>query len=219
MKYTLAIYILFLFCPLTAWQGPRPFSIMLDPAGDARTPGRMIGDHVERGITLEYVQELKTLLEQQMPDLRVVLTRFPGETIAPLQNANFANRLHVDLYLSIHFYQEKKDARSSLSMYQYISNPITDLWFKPQPLTFYSYDQAHLFSVTKTTLLAEQLRIALEHDRFRRLFDMKGFFKIPFKPLVGIQSPALAIEIGLKQPRDWRLFLEPLVYGITHLMV
>jgi len=80
--------------------------IMLDPAGDAQYAGRRIDDSFERGLTLRCAEQLKQRLEQLFPQIHVVLTRLPGETVQPLQNANFANRLSVDLYLSIHFYHE-----------------------------------------------------------------------------------------------------------------
>ena len=70
----------------------KPFSIMLDPAGDAQTTGRIIDDNYERGVTLQLCEDIKKQLEAEQPkNTRIVLTRFPGETIDPLQNANFAN--------------------------------------------------------------------------------------------------------------------------------
>src|SRR5579859_5868722 len=83
----------FCFWPFTQEQ-VKPFSIMLDPAGDAQITGRIIDDSYERGITLQLCEDIKKQLEADHPkNTRIVLTRFPGETIDPLQNANFANRL------------------------------------------------------------------------------------------------------------------------------
>src|SRR5579872_1728748 len=70
-----------------------PFTIMLDPAGDAQYPGRIIDDCFERGITLQLAEQLSTVIAQRFPSIRVVITRQPGETRQPLQHANFANRL------------------------------------------------------------------------------------------------------------------------------
>ena len=66
---------------------------MLDPAGDAQNPGRTIDDNFERGITLQFAEKLKEMLQEKFPTIRVVLSRTPGESLQPLQNANFANRL------------------------------------------------------------------------------------------------------------------------------
>src|SRR5271156_6610097 len=95
-----------------------PFTLMLDPAGDAQNPGRIIEDSFERGITLQCMQELQAVIAQRFPRIRVVVTRSPGETRQPLQNANFANRLDVDLYISIHCYPESKP-KSQLYLYYF----------------------------------------------------------------------------------------------------
>src|SRR3972149_4092399 len=79
----------------------RPFTIMIDPAGDAKRAGRMLEDNFERGITLSCANCLKHDLEKKYTNVRVILSRFPGETLESMQNANFANRLQVDFYISI----------------------------------------------------------------------------------------------------------------------
>ncbi len=38
------------------------FTIMIDPAGDAKHTGRLIGDTLERGISLQCAEQLKTAL-------------------------------------------------------------------------------------------------------------------------------------------------------------
>ena len=76
--------------------------------------GRIVNDSFERGLTLQFAQELKKELELNFNNIRVVLTRIPGETLESLQNANFANRLNVDFYLSIHFYSEKRTFTSNI---------------------------------------------------------------------------------------------------------
>jgi hypothetical protein len=160
----------------------------------------------------------KALLEQQNHNLRVILTRVPGETIEPLQNANFANRLDVDLYISIHFYHEK-EALPRLYLYHFVSNPISDFWAKPQKLAFHPFDQAHLQSITKTNIWGERLKDILMQDMYRRIFEVKGFFGLPFRPLIGIKSPALALEIGLKNKNEWQRYLIPISQALSNLLM
>ncbi len=195
----------------------RPFSIMLDPAGDTKNTGRIIEDSFERGITLQFAEQLKKLLEERHLGIRVVLTRFPGETIEPLQNANFANRLDIDLYVSIHFYQER-GSRPTLYMYHFLYNPITDFWAKPKALSFYPYDQAHLSNLTQTVLWGERIKNSLKSDEFKQLFDVKGLYGLPFGPLIGIKAPAIAFEAGLKNKTFWKIYLEPLAQAINNLI-
>jgi N-acetylmuramoyl-L-alanine amidase len=184
---------------------------MLDPAGDARTPGRIIGDNFERGINLEFAQALKEVLEQMGTNLRIVLTREPHEAIAPLQNANFSNRLNVDLFISMHCYQERGQ-RPSIHLYYIQYHPITDMWHKPEQLAFYPYDQAHLLNLSKSTAFAEALKKSLS---ISRKWDCKGPFGIPFKPLIGVKAPSLALEIGIKNKDDWQVFIHPLAQAIA----
>ena len=148
--------------------------------------------------------------------MRVVLTRFPGETIDPLQNANFANRLKVDFYVSIHFYQEKEN-RPQMTIYYFLYNPITDLWSKTKPLYVYPYDQAHLANISKTSVWADRVKAVVSEKKFNAAYDVKGPYGLPFRPLIGIKAPAIALEIGLKNKNDWNTYLEPLAASIGHI--
>jgi hypothetical protein len=219
------IFLLLSFCTTglqAVWpfgrDAHRPFSIMLDPAGDAKNTGRIIEDSFERGITLQFAEQLKKLLEERHPGVRIVLTRFPGETIESLQNANFANRLDVDLYLSIHFYHEKA-SKPSVYIYHFLYNPITDFWAKPRTLSFYPHDQAHLFMLNQTILWGHQLKSFLKSDSFNALFDVKGVYGLPFHPLIGIKPAALALEVGIKNKNYWRTYLEPVAQSLGQIIL
>lgn len=193
-------------------QATRPYTVMLDPAGDAKHTGRTIDDNFERGITLQFTESLKKYLENQ-PEKRVILTRFPGETLEPLQNANFANRLDVDLYVSIHFYQEQSE-KAQLYLYYYLSHP-TDEWHKiATDLTFYPYDKAHLWNISKNKAYGNVAANILKKDIFRSYFSYQGLFGIPYKPLLGIHAPAFAIECGLKHKNNFLLLVEPFAQAI-----
>jgi len=195
----------------------RQFTLMLDPAGDAKHAGRIIEDSFERGITLQFAEKLKKYLEFNDPSLRVILTRFPGESLEPLQNASFANRLEVDLYISFHFYHEEAP-KPELFVY-YFCNDVTDSWHKSSnELLFVPYDKAHRITFSLTKKVADVLEKSLRIDRYAALFDYKGTFGIPFKPLVGIVGPALGIEISLKKKDQWGLYLEPLMHSVFHII-
>lgn len=193
---------------------------MLDPAGDAKHTGRKIDDSFERGITLQCAQEVKTILEERHPStVRVILTRFPGETLQPQQNAIFANRLDVQLYINLHFYYEP-DKRPQWYLYQF-SYGLPAPMLPTQQLTFYPYDRAYLLNSSTTTAWARMIKETLEHLP-HRWFDLQGVFKLPFKPLIGIISPAIAFEIGLQTKDDWMKYskiiaeiVEPIIRSIT----
>jgi len=184
---------------------------MLDPAGDAKNTGRQIGDSLERGITLQFCEALKKLLEQMYPGVRVILTRFPGETIQPLQNANFSNRLDVDFYLSIHFFPEEK---TKPSMFLYYFSLGDEFVTKIPNLCFCPYDYAHRIYGKQTRGCAQKITTLLTDGPYKRQFDFFGPFGIPFRPLIGVKAPGVALEIGLKEKKDWKQYLEPIARSL-----
>ncbi len=190
------------------------FLIMLAPAGDAKHIGRKIGDSFERGITLQYAEQLKKIVEEQCPSVAVIISRFPGDIISPLQNASFANRLQVDLFISIHFYQTA-ETKPQLHLYQFSYN---DDFITPQSaISFYHYDQAHLFNKKQTNTWATYIKQMCKEDQYQKLFIVKDICKLPFKPLIGVTSPAIGIEIGLKNAPDWQQYLAPIAQSIHKL--
>ncbi|MBI2353084.1 N-acetylmuramoyl-L-alanine amidase [Candidatus Dependentiae bacterium] len=197
---------LFLFLSISQLHA---FTVMIDPCGDAKCTGRVIQDTFERGITLQCAELLKKELNQLAPHIRVVLTRVPGETIQPLQNASFANRLQADLYIRISFYPEI-DILPHVSFFQYVTQQ-TDFWHSYQPLCFYPVMQAHLIHISLTKKLGLLLNDFFKNSSFNNFFKVQGFFSIPYKPLCGIKAPALAIEAGIHQRDDYVYLIKPLV--------
>ena len=193
-----------------------PFTIMIDPSGDAKHTGRVIHDTFERGITLQCAELLKKELNKALPHVRIVLTRVPGETIQPLQNASFANRLQVDFYLSICFYPDF-DIPNSIAIYQYLTQP-TDYWHNHIPLHFYHIDQAHLININATSEIGKKFLNTLQNKSINSFFLVKGLFAIPFKPLIGIKAPALALEVGLAQKNDFNQIIKPIIACIKEIV-
>jgi len=188
------------------------FLIMLAPAGDAKHIGRKIGDNFERGITLQYAEQLKKLVEEQCPSVTVIISRFPGDIVSPLQNASFANRLQVDLFISIHFYQTA-ETKPQLHLYQFSYND--DFIVPRSKLSFYNYDQAHLFHKEQTNIWAQLIKQTCENDQYQKLFKVSSVDKLPFTSLIGVLAPAIGIEAGLKNSPDWQNYLEPMVQSIA----
>jgi len=201
----------FVFVFGSNYNGNKIFTIMLDPSGDAQNAGRQIDDNLERGVTLQFSQKLKEELEDRYGDIRVVLTRFPGETLQPLQNANFSNRLNVDFYLSIHFYKEY-EVKPKVFLYTFSYND--EFITKRSQLYFYSYDQAHLINKDSTKKWANIIKNSFLKCEYKKIFDLEGLFKLPFKPLIGVKSPAIGIELGLRKKDDWINYLEAFISGI-----
>ena len=194
------------------------FTIMIDPAGDAKHTGRLIKDTLERGISLQCAEQLKTTLTQKFNNVRVILTRVPGETIQPLQNASFANRLGIDLYLSLYFYSEQQ-APAHVTLYHYLDNPVVDFWHQPTNLLLYQVNQAHLINLKTTQKWGKVFLEVLQDKTCSKFFQARGLFGIPFTPLLGIKAPAIAVEVGLKNKQDWKHIIDPLIIAIERIMI
>jgi len=192
-------------------QKPRRMLIMLDPAGDAQHAGRKIDDNFERGITLQFVQELKKVLEQKYPNVRIMLTRGAGDMVAPLQHANFANRMNVDLYLSFHFYHNTS-AKPKIYVYTF-SSGVTFPTIT-YDLCFYPCDQAYIFNKETTQKYATIINNELSQEP---TCDVKKV-ELPFKPLIGIKSPAIAIESSLKDGHTWKQYVEPIAKSLRDII-
>lgn len=196
------------------WSHKKTVTIMLDPAGDAQNTGRIIGDNFERGITLQYAQKLKKALEELIPYARIILTRFPGETLEPLQNAAFSNRLNADIYISINFYPALNEL-SRCFIYNLVYDPTTDFWHKKQKRqVFLPYNAAHLNQLNKSCALTNTIYANLKPLQNQGLFALEPIYRFPFKPIIGVQAASFGFEIGLHQKDDWQLFVKPLAQAI-----
>lgn len=197
------------------------FTIMINPAGDARTTGRTIGDIFERSITMHAAQELKKLLEEHLQDtfqnLRIILTRYPGEMVEPLQNASFANRLKVDIYISIHCYQEKQGNPHCALSYALYDPDIDWLQTKKERLALYPYQQSYRDFVSMSAGIA--------HALYKQLQEQKSFLIIepvqafPCTPLMGVHTTAVCIEMGLSKKDDWHLVIKSLAHAMQKILI
>jgi N-acetylmuramoyl-L-alanine amidase len=185
------------------------FTVMIDPYGDSKNTGHEIDDTFERAITLECAQELKKQLNKSCPSIRVVLTRAPGESVQPLQNASFSNKLQANFYLSLSFYSQQ-DIPSDISFFYYLENQ-TDLWHKYNSLCFYHVDNAYLINLKLSKLIGEAFLSSFKQKPISSVFVPLGLFACPYKQLTGVKAPSIAIEAGLQKKDDWKYLIQPLI--------
>lgn len=186
-----------------AWLAQPQLTIMIDPAGDARTTGRTIDDTFERSITMQCAQELKKFLEEHLPGIRVILTRFPGEVVEPLQNAAFANRMRANLYISLACYKQTSGI-PHCALYQFLYEPhLSVLQKNPQRLTLTPLSNAHQKYSTESSALITTLHSSLQTSERAQRCVLEPLTAFPYKPLMGVHCPALGIEIGLPKKDDW----------------
>jgi len=188
------------------------YTIMLDPAGDAKQTGRVIEDSLERAITIQYAHQLQEAIESFLPNSTVIITRSPGEVVHPFQNANYSNRLPTDLYVSIHFFHDP-EAKPILYLYQF---SLGDTFItRSFDLAMVPYDKAHQVSGAKTTEYAKKIAGNLMLKEYQSAFTTKGPFQLPYTPLIGIKAPAIGLEMNLVDKNDWHRYVEPIARSIV----
>jgi N-acetylmuramoyl-L-alanine amidase len=202
--------------PLTLSRVEGSLTILLDPAGDANNPGRVIDDTFERSISFQFAQALKQEIDAYYHDIKIVVTRSPGEAVELLQQASFSNRISADMFIHIGMYQQNAPV-PELMFYQFLTHPTTDFWARTSPrLSFEPYHHAH----RPAALLSQQIILTIMQilERTKPLpATLGGYAAIPYKPLVGITAPAIAIEIGLHKKNDWQPLVAPMADTIIQI--
>lgn len=181
---------------------------MIDPSGDARHTGRIIGTNFERAITFQLALALQQLLQNNFT-CTVLITRSPGETVSPLQNANFANRLPIDIYISLHCYHAPLE-KHTIAMY--ILAPPTTIP-SSAALAMVPIARAHDQSWARSKKHATTIHTALQ-NAYAHQFQLPSVIAVPFAPLLGIQAPAIGIEINCITPDNISSYSEPLAKTI-----
>lgn len=194
--------------------------VMINPAGHAGDAGRKLKNSYERAETIKMAQYIQERLESKNDNLRVVLTRTPGETVVDFQNASFANRLSVDLFLSLHFYSSEK-SKHQIFIYYYVGDPIVDFARRNvSELSLISVMQAHQFNIYKTRHIAESSHSYILGSLNNENFEIVEPLGIPVKPLLGIASPAILVEIGWAQGdcSSWQIVADYITAAIDGIL-
>lgn len=190
-----------------------PFTLMIDPAGDAGHPGRSIDGTFERGLTLQCAQKIKSKLETQINPIHVIITRVAGEQISDLHNIQFANRIMPDLYISLHFFQETAVIpRVALYLHTHDGKKRSS----PERLALHTIDTIHMLYSDASSHYARMIHTLFTSDQNLKKFSCASPIVLPYTPLIGISAPALAIEVGLRHKNDFESLIEQLCAAITH---
>lgn len=191
------------------------FTIMLDPAGDSKHIGRTLYNSFERSTALQFAQELKRQIQITYPTVTVILSKTAGQTLEKLQSATFANRLNVDLVLSLNFYKETA-VKPQIFLYQFKNQN----FFSANPVNqfqFYPYQQAFILNFDKSKNWGLLIQKSLQNSNYRHYFTCHQLLAIPFKPLIGMLPAAIGIEIGIKT-NGWEPYVIPIVNSLSELI-
>lgn len=193
----------------------KPLTIALDPAGDVEHAGRTIAGCFERGIALQCCQRLQQRIQELMPHIHVVLTRTAGEPCEPYNNAAFTNRVNADLCISVHAYHAMY-TQPHCYVYYYLTHPETDFWHPTHnELTLLPTSHSHIQHVHHSCELA----YACGHYLYSTIgshMSIGPVVGIPYAPLRGMNTPAIALEIGLRTETGWHAYLHQLTTSICN---
>lgn len=185
--------------PLEQVRSQERIVIMIDPYGDVRSAGRVIGNRFESELTHACAQKIKQEIEREYDYVSIVISRTVGEQSYELARAQYANRLEVRGFFSIQFFHETAPI-ARWFMYRYGQSGHME--FKPQSHSFLSIDQAYLIKQDFTDELVRSIDPLLGRKE-QKCFEYQGVATLPCSPLKGVIAPALLCEVGLKSPDDW----------------
>jgi N-acetylmuramoyl-L-alanine amidase len=182
------ILISFLFAHICLFPArKKKITLILDPAGDARNPGRLIGENYERTYTSRIAHQLKEILEKKDNNIMVLFTRLPGEQNDQREKTRFANRCAPHLFINLCAYQSTH-IKPQIYMYYYTNKTISE------NSCLISLENAYQSHSALTTTYANKIYESI--SSFTRICDIHTPKGIACTPLKGINAPALCIEIG-----------------------
>ena len=205
-------YLLFLL-PLLISASLASKTIMLDPAGHAKQPGRQLHESFERAETYKCAELIKKIIEAHS-NIQVLLTRAPGEEIIPLQNASFANRMGVDLFVNIHLYKESAE-QPSINLSYLTYDTLLDQTHKDIKTTdFIPVTLAHCPQLTTTKRWSTDMIKQLKASTPKRWQTAPQALALPLKELQGITAPAFMIELGIHRDNEYQEITQQLASAL-----
>lgn len=192
--------------------------ILIHPYGHAGLQGRKLFHETESSVTKKIAEYLCNKLNEESPCI-AIQTKIKEKNFHPLQAASVSNRLNPALFISIHAFKTES-IQPSITIYHLLIDPITD--FSKRAFdnhTFTPLHSAHTQQIGLSQKIAKTLSESLHHEKYSKLLHIAGQFGIPFKPLVGIQAPAIAIEFGLGKDINLPPLLDPIISTLLSLDV
>jgi N-acetylmuramoyl-L-alanine amidase len=80
----------------------RNFTVVIDPGHGGKDPGAVGSASKEKDVVLSVGLKLGKLIENNHPDVNVIYTRKDDRFVALNQRAEVANKIHADLFISLH---------------------------------------------------------------------------------------------------------------------
>jgi N-acetylmuramoyl-L-alanine amidase len=190
-------------------------SIMLDPGHGGHDPGAVADGLQEKDVALAISRELRTVLLEHHPELRVGLTRDKDEFISLGKRPELAKAFGADLFVSIHL------NANPITRFQGVETYFLNLSSDASAVAVAARENATsekrvsdlngiLFDLLRDTNILEssKLAAALHNSLVEQLRDTRpvrdlGVKQAPFMVLIGAQMPSVLVEAGfLTNPEE-----------------
>ncbi|HEX7928770.1 MAG TPA: N-acetylmuramoyl-L-alanine amidase, partial [bacterium] len=190
-------------------------SIMLDPGHGGHDPGALADGMEEKTVALAIAKELRTVLQEKHPELRVGLTR-ENDTFIPLnKRPELAKQFGADLFVSIHL------NANPITRFQGVETYFLNLSSDATAMAVAARENATsekkvsdlngiLLDLLRDTNILEssKLAAALHTSLVEQLRDTRpvrdlGVKQAPFMVLIGAEMPSVLVEAGfLTNPEE-----------------
>jgi len=202
--------------PIPQSKKPSPSAepiIMIHPSGDTHRVGRTIGDAFERTITTQLAHALKQEMGQIDNSIRVIISRTLGETGESLGLARIVHRIRPTIVIHLSAYYQSCTT-PEIALCIFCLHPNTDSWSRKKSHSLLPYYYAHLTACTLNHYYATMLQQQLHNNHCPATIPHSTAF--PYAPLIGVQYPAIALEIGIHEPSDILLLIPSLAQALVH---
>lgn len=102
MRHTIYIILCILLLCTVSDAMAKDFTVVIDPGHGGKDAGALGLRTNEKSINLNVALKLKEMLEKEMDDTKVEMTRSTDRFVALQKRADFANNKHADIFISIH---------------------------------------------------------------------------------------------------------------------
>ncbi|HMM11113.1 MAG TPA: N-acetylmuramoyl-L-alanine amidase [Bacteroidales bacterium] len=106
------VFVMAICPPAIAQKGSKITTVVIDPGHGGRDPGAVGRKSKEKDIVLDVALRTGKLIQQNLPDVKVIYTRSRDEFVELHRRASIANQADADLFISIHC-NASKDSRAS----------------------------------------------------------------------------------------------------------
>lgn len=186
-------------------------TLILDIRSTRADPGRIIGSTYERHIARSLIHDIKQLLEELAPNLRVEILSDHDELSDSSKKLSYINRVPHAFLLSIAIAPAPRTRCTVSWSHTGIDQTIYQSAHQPR---FIPLDEAHLLWQKSSAYTTQQIAHAINETGIAAL-NLGG---LPLVPLYGIAHPATLIECEIEKVEDISALTHPIAIALARVL-